>query len=71
MPEGEANTSLGDFGAFGKGVEPVSLDLAGHDEEAAVFQFGGDTLFGDGVFEVEFPPGAEAEAGDGRVFDDG
>jgi len=62
---------LGDLSTFGEGVEPVGLDSARHDEEAAVFQFGGDALFGGGVFEVEFPSGAEAEAGDGGVFNDG
>ena len=31
----------------------MALNLTSHDEEATVFKFGGDTLLGFDVFEVE------------------
>ena len=49
----------------------MGLDLASHDEKAAVFEFGGDTFFGHGVFEVKTSLRSEAQAGDGRCWDNG
>ena len=71
LPEGEADTGSVDLGTFWEGVKPVCLGFTGHDEEAAVFQLGGDALFGHGVFEMKFSEGSKAEAGDWRIFHDG
>ncbi len=49
----------------------MGLDLASHDEKAAVLELGGDTFLGHGVLEVETSFRSEAQAGDGGVGDNG
>lgn len=71
LAKSETDACFSDFRTFGEGVKPVGLNFSGHDEEAAVFELGADALLGHGVLEVELSLRAEAEAGNGGVFDDG
>ena len=68
-PKRQINPRLLDAGAFQDGVQPVFLRFAMHHNELAVFQPHFAFFLAFFVFEGEFARCAEAEGGDGTVFD--